>query len=58
MWPYLQKGDGIILVVMLKFRQILVVSKLFHPANLENDIFKIECTVDPRFSDTKFSDNP
>ena len=39
MLTYLQKGDGIIMVVMLKFREILVVSKLFHPANLENDIF-------------------
>ena len=34
-------SDDIIVVVMLKFRQILVVSYLFHPANLENDIFKI-----------------
>ena len=39
MWPYLQKGDDIMVVVMLKFCQILVVFKLFHPANLENDIF-------------------
>ena len=35
----MQNGDDIIVVVMLKFRQILVVSYLFHPANLENDIF-------------------
>ena len=35
----LTKVIDIIVVVMLKFRQILVVSYLFNPANLENDIF-------------------
>ncbi len=35
----LEKDDNIIVVVMLKCRQILVVSTLFHPANLKNDIF-------------------
>ena len=39
----LQVGPYVIIVVaMLKFRQILLVLKLFHPANLENDIFKQE----------------
>ena len=41
----MQNGDDIIVVVMLKFRQILVVSYLFHPANLENDIFKKTASV-------------
>ena len=34
----MQKGADIIVVLMLKFRQILVVFKFFHPAKLESDI--------------------
>ena len=39
-WTYLQKGDDIIMMVMLKFCQILVIFKLLYPANLENNILK------------------
>ena len=34
---YLQKGDDIIMLVMLKFGQNLV--KVLYPLNLENEIF-------------------
>ena len=39
LWPYLQKGDGIIIMVMLEFRQKMMAWKLSQPLNLENKIF-------------------
>ena len=34
LWPYLQKGDDIIIMVMLKFRQKMLAWKLSHPLHL------------------------
>ena len=39
LWPYLQKGDDIIIMVVLKFRQKMLAWKFSHPLNLENEIF-------------------
>ena len=43
LWPYLQKGDDIIIMVILKFCQKMLAWKLSHPLNLENEILMRFC---------------